>query len=248
MLNDQDWLDIDYRTLFRLRDDTGSAQRRIERENDPDRSPGPRFWLGGCASGNLCGVRADVRDDIAAELARVAASEPPFFDRATPAHLDRYLHLLAPVEHWNVGLVYALPHALRCDAGAGVALIDGDSDAGRQLRESLATHGMPAGLHSMGFRGVDDLWSPWCAAVVGGEVASVAFAARLSDVGAELGVATAPAFRGRGLAAAVTEGWSRLPSLRTRTLFYSTDRDNLASRRVAARLGLALRGTTLRIA
>ena len=42
----KDWLDIDYRTLFRLHPD-----RRIERENGPDCSPGPRYWLGRCADG-----------------------------------------------------------------------------------------------------------------------------------------------------------------------------------------------------
>ncbi|VWC88753.1 GNAT family acetyltransferase [Burkholderia lata] len=237
-----DWLDIDYRTLFRLHPD-----RRIERENDPDCSPGPRFWLGRCADGNLAGVRADVPPPVADELMRLTSSEPPLADRIQPAHLERYLALLAPVPHWNIGLVYPLPHALGFDTDARVALIDGDSDAGRHLLHTLSTRGMPEGLFSMGFRRVTDLWAPWCAAVVDGEVASVAFAARLSDVGAELGLATAPAFRGRGLAAAVTAAWSRLPSLQTRTLFYSTDSDNRASRRVASRLGLTLRGTTLRV-
>ncbi|WP_368042302.1 GNAT family N-acetyltransferase [Burkholderia pyrrocinia] len=178
----------------------------------------------------------------------MAASEPPLAGRMQPAHLERYLSILAPVSHWNLGCVYALPHALEFDTDARIALIDGDSDAGRQLLQSISTHGMPEGLLSMGFRSADDLWAPWCAAVVGGEVVSVAFAARLSDVGAELGLATAPAFRGRGMASAVTAGWSRLPSLRTRTLFYSTDSKNRASRRVASRVGLALRGMTLRIA
>ncbi|HDR9582593.1 TPA: GNAT family N-acetyltransferase [Burkholderia stabilis] len=243
MSDAKDWLDIDYRTLFRLRPD-----RRIERENDPDCSPGPRFWLGGCADGNMSGIRADVHADIAADLARVAGSEPPFAERMLPVHLERYLAMLAPVQHWNTGLVYALPHALRFDTDARVALIDGDSDAGRQLRQSLSANGMPEGLFSMGFRSAAGLWAPRCAAVVDGEVASVAFAARLSEAGAELGLATAPAFRGRGLAAAVTTAWSRLPSLRTRTLFYSTDSNNHASQRVASRLGLALRGRTLRIA
>ncbi|VWC32252.1 GNAT family acetyltransferase [Burkholderia lata] len=164
-----------------------------------------------------------------------------------PAHLERYLALLAPVAHWNIGLVYALPHACGFDTDTRVALINGDSDAGWHLMHALSTHGMPEGLFSMGFRSAADLWAPWCAAVVDGEIASVAFAARLSAVGAELGLATAPAFRGRGLAAAVTAAWSRLPSLQTRTLFYSTDRGNHASQRVASRLGLTLRGTTLRV-
>lgn len=243
MPDTHDWLDIDYRTLFRLHPD-----RRIERENDPDCSPGPRFWLGRSTDGNLAGVRADVPTAVADELARVADNEPLLADRTPPAHLERYLALLAPVSHWNIGFVYALPHALGFDTDARVALIDGDSDAGRHLLHALSTRGMPDGLCSMGFRSVADLWAPWCAAVVDGEVASVAFAARLSDVGAELGLATAPAFRGRGLAAAVTAAWSRLPSLQTRTLFYSTDSDNLASQRVASRLGLTLRGTTLRVA
>ncbi|MBN3800426.1 GNAT family N-acetyltransferase [Burkholderia sp. Ac-20392] len=237
-----DWLDIDYRTLFRLH-----PNRRIEHENDPECSPAPRFWLGRCADGNLAGIRADVPTPIADELARVADSEPPIADRMQPAHLERYLALLAPVPHWNIGLVYPLPHALGFDTDPRVALIDGDSDAGRRLLHALSTHGMPEGLFSMGFRRVADLWAPWCAAVVDGEVASVAFAARLSEVGAELGLATAPAFRGRGLAAAVTTAWSRLPSLQTRTLFYSTGSDNRASQRVASRLGLTLRGTTLRV-
>lgn len=238
-----DWLDIDYRTLFRLHPD-----RRIERENDPECSPAPRFWLGRCADGSLAGVRADVPTPIADELARLADSEPPMADRMQPAHLERYLALLAPVPHWNIGLVYPLPHALRFDTDPRVALIGGDSDAGRHLLHALSTQGMPEGLFSMGFRHVADLWAPWCAAVVDGEVASVAFAARLSEIGAELGLATAPAFRGRGLAAAVTAAWSRLPSLQTRTLFYSADSDNRASQRVASRLGLTLRGTTLRVA
>ncbi|UTV58047.1 GNAT family N-acetyltransferase [Burkholderia arboris] len=242
MTDANDWLDIDYRTLFRLRPD-----RRIERENDPGCSPGPRFWLGRCACGTLAGVRADVSADLADELTRMADSEPPLSDSVQPAHLERYLAQLAPVSHWNIGLVYALPNALEFDTGAHVALVDGNSDAGRQLRQSLSAHGMPDGLRSMGLCSIADLWAPWCAAVVDGEVVSVAFAARLSDTGAELGLATAPAFRGRGLAAAVTAAWSRLPSLRTRTLFYSTDRDNRASQRVASRLGLVLRGTTLRV-
>ncbi|HEM7878049.1 GNAT family N-acetyltransferase [Burkholderia contaminans] len=242
MPDTHDWLDIDYRTLFCLHPD-----RRIERENDPDRSPAPRFWLGRCADGNLAGVRADVPPPVADALARLASSEPPLSGPMHPAHLERYLALLAPVPHWNIGLVYPLPHALDFDIDARVALIDGDSDAGRHLLHALSTRGMPGGLFSMGFRSVADLWAPWCAAVVDEEITSVAFAARLSDVGAELGLATAPAFRGRGLAAAVTAAWTRLPSLRTRTLFYSTDSDNRASQRVASRLGLTLRGTTLRV-
>jgi hypothetical protein len=61
------------------------------------------------------------------------------------------------------------------------------------------SHGMPDGLAELGFRSTSDLWRPWCMARVDGDVASIAFAARISEVGAELGVATVKALRGRGL-------------------------------------------------
>jgi hypothetical protein len=244
MLLGTDWLNIDYRTLFRLR-----ADGRIARENDPDCSPGPRFWLGGCAEGNIFGVRADMPDDVTAELESLAAAEPPFAHPATPRYLERYLAVLArhhPVAHHNLGLIYELPHSLSCMRPAH--LIGSDTDEGRDLMLALSTGGMPESLCELGFRNVADFWPPWCVAIVDGEIASIAFSARLSEVGAELGVATAKALRGRGLAAAATAVWSRLPSLQTHTLFYSTDRGNISSQRVTTRLGLLLRGASLRIA
>lgn len=237
-----DWLNIDYRTLFQLRNDG-----RIERENDPDHSPGPRFWLAGCAEGNIFGVRDDVPDDVYKELESLAASEPAFTHPATPRHLDRYLSMFnsdGPVAY-DFGLIYELPHAL--SYGSDARLIDSDSAEGRDLMLSWAAEGVPNGLFELGFRYVADFWEPWSVATVGGVIASVAFAARLSNVGAELGLVTAKAFRGQGLGAAATAGWSRHPALQSRTLFYSTDRDNISSQHVAARLGLRLRGASLRI-
>ncbi len=77
--------------------------------------------------------------------------------------------------------------------------------------------------------------------------AAVAFAARLGAQGADVGVYTFPAFRGRGLAVAVTTVWSSLPALSDRALFYSTHRTNASSRRVAERLGLRRVGLSLRV-
>jgi GNAT acetyltransferase-like protein len=242
MLQGVHWLGIDYRTLFRLDDDG-----RIERENDPDGSPGPRFWLAGCADGNIFGMRADVPDDLTAALEDLADDEPPFIHPAVPKHLERYLSLFGAdgsAAH-NFGLIYDLPHALSYESKA--RLIGSDSEEGRGLMRSWAADGVPEGLFELGFRKIADFWTPWCAAAIDDEIASIAFAARLSDIGAELGLATAKAYRGRGLGAAATAGWSRLPMLRSRTLFYSTDRDNVSSQRVTARLGLRLRGASLRI-
>jgi RimJ/RimL family protein N-acetyltransferase len=104
---------------------------------------------------------------------------------------------------------------------------------------------VPAGFAEMGFVDVSDFWDPWCVALQDGEVASVAFAARLSETGASLGLATQPEFRGKGYAAAATAGWTRAPALRSRALFYGTDPTNISSRRVAARLGLRFLGASL---
>jgi hypothetical protein len=237
------WLDVHYRTLFCL-----AADGRIERVNDPDRSPGPRFWLGGCAKGNILGVHVDLPDDIAAELENLAAAEPPFILPAAPRYLDGYLAVLAghrPVARHNLSLIYELPHSLPYTGH--VRLIDSDCAEARDLTQCLSIDGMPKGLSELGFCNVSHFWPPWSVAVVDGEIASIAFAARLSDAGAEIGVTTVRSFRGRGFAAAVTAGWSSLPSLRSQTLFYSTDQKNISSQRVAARLGLRLGGSSLQI-
>jgi RimJ/RimL family protein N-acetyltransferase len=235
-------LAIQYRTLF-LVGDTG----RIERENDPDRSPGPRFWLAGCVSGNISGVRSDVADDVAAEIAALVATEPPFADLTSPpTHLDRYIDLLArdaAAPREMRGLIYELPHYLQYESR--VRLIDDESNEGRC--QFFSIHGLPGGLAELGFRSISDLWRPWCVALVNGEVASVAFAARISETGAELGVTTAKAFRGQGYAAAAAAGWASLPTLQSRKLFYSTDQTNVSSQRVIARLGLRFLGASLRL-
>jgi hypothetical protein len=244
MTQDAQWLKIDYRTLFVLTPDG-----RIERENDPDRSPGPRFWLAGCAEGNVFGVRADVPDEIGAEMGALAAREPPFTDPAIPPrYFDRYVALLtrhAPVTRCNFILMYELPHSLRYESDA--RLVGSDSAEGQALARSLSERGMPEGLTRLGFHRVADLWPPWCAAVIDGQIASIAFAARSSAVGAELGVVTVETCRGRGFAAAAAAGWSSLPSLRERTLFYSTDRENTSSQRVARRLGLRRKAASMRM-
>jgi predicted GNAT family acetyltransferase len=111
----------------------------------------------------------------------------------------------------------------------------------------LAEQGMPQSLREAGFVGVGDFWEPWCVAFDGGEIASMAFAARIGVFGAGIGVYTFPGFRGRGLGASVTASWSSLPSLRGRDLFYSALTTNTSSRRVTDRLGLARIGASVRI-
>lgn len=221
---------------------------RIEREADPDGSPGPLMYLAGHERGVLVQFGHELRDDLVAALTALAATEPPFSTPVgAPAHLERYLDLLGsegPVEA-HPGLSFHLPHQTPSPVTA--PLVASGTVEGARLEEALIRDGMPPDLVEMGFREVSDLWAPWCLALQDGQIASLAFAARLGPDGAELGLATLPAFRGQGLAAAATAGWSALPALADRTLFYSTATSNLASQRVVAKLGLKFIGPTLDI-
>ena len=235
-------LKVDIDTMFVM-----SASGRIERENDPDRSSGPRVFFVGCPFGNLIRVRYNL-DDVGMRILEVAAEEPPWRDPdAMPACAEKIVELLSDGQAAAVStaLVYQLPNHLRYEHPAEI--VRGDSDEGCQMLARLAERGMPDYMQAAGFKGAGDFWEPWCVAMDNGEIASMAFAARLGVSGAELGVYTFPKYRSRGLAAAVTAAWSSMRSLNQRALFYSTSKSNRSSQRVTARLGLRLIGTSVRI-
>jgi GNAT superfamily N-acetyltransferase len=223
---------------------------RILHDNAPDRSPGPRLYLAGCQSGNLLRLRHDVSHDTARAIEVLAADEPPLCDPgSTPTHLDAYLDLLAleaPVQHCSPDLEWYFPPRLAYRSD--VDLVTSGTLQGDQLLRHLSQDGMPQPLLDLGFVDVGHFWAPWCVALHEGEIASIAFAARLGPNGAATGVVTLPEFRGRGFATAATAGWASLPALHGRTLFYGTHRSNVSSQRVAQRLGLLFLGASLTIA
>ena len=222
-----------------------SLPGRFRRENTHDPSVSPRMIVMGGAAGNLAVVRDDIDDAIAERVLALIAGAPPWttHDRL-PDCLPAIVGLLSP-ENIGPGLIYSLPNGVEYDHTA--TIVRGDSAEGEDMLADMAAHGMPPSLMQAGFVDVSHFWPPWCAAMVGEEIAAMAFAARLSDQAAEIGVYTFAGFRGRGLAAAVTADWSALPSLKDHTLFYSTQTTNLSSQRVTARLGLRLIGVSLRL-
>ncbi len=243
-MDDLRLLHLDIETSFVI-----SGSERIERENDPDCSSGPRLIIAGCPQGNLVRVHRDLENESALRLLAIAAEEPPWRDPdVLPRCLGKITDLLSrsqPAVTIAPGVIYHLPSATAYEHPAPI--VRGDSPAAGQMLARLAEHGLPQWMLDAGFKGVSDFWEPWCVALAGNEIASIAFAARLSPAGAEIGVNTGPNSRGQGFAAAVTANWSSLPSLKGRTLFYSTRRANRSSQGVAARLGLRLIGTTLRV-
>lgn len=225
-----------------------SRSDRILHQNDPDNSPGPRLFFAGCTGGNLVRVRHDVDDAAAANLLVLAGKERAWTDQhALPSFLDSAVARLsaeAPARADGAALCHRLPNGL--SFGAGATIVSFGTAAGDALISRLA-EGMPPHLVEAGFRAPRDLWDPWCAAIEGGEIAALAFAARTGAEALEVGVYTFPGFRGRGLAAAVTAAWSRLPQLSGKTLFYSCLAANRSSRRVVERLGLRRFGLSIRV-
>ena len=207
------------------------------------------MWLAGSAAGNVVRVGVDVAEETARAIEALAVREPPMVDAdAVPVHLDEYSALLeaeAPVYEIERDVTYTMPRSLR--HGGDLRVISSDTEEGVELLARLDVRGLPDDLVEMGFEDASHLWAPWTLAVVDGTIVSVAFTARLSSAGAEVGVATPTRFRGRGFAAAVTAEWTSVPSLADRALFYSTRLSNVSSLRVVERLRLPLLGPSVSI-
>ena len=242
--DDRALLGLEVEALFVLAD-SGRPVRR----STPDRAAAARPRLAGCRSSNDVRIRYDVGEATAHAIERLAANEPPLYvPDSRPIHLDDYLELLAaeaPVGQWDPGLIWVFPDHLEYPHPA--RLVASDTREGDRLLARLCERGMPAALVDAGFADVGSLWAPWCVALDGGEIASLAFTVGLSPASAEVGVHTAERYRGRGLAAAVTAGWAALPALGGRVRFYSTTVANRSSQQVTRRLGLRYVGAELTI-
>jgi hypothetical protein len=165
---DGDLLAVQTATLFVLTD-----SGRILHENAPDRSPAPRLYLAGCASGNVVRIRYNVAVHTALAIERLAADEPPLVDPSiAPVHLDDYVRLLAseaPVQRATPGLIWHFPDDFQY--GHEVTLVSSDTGDGDRLLARLADQGMSPPLAALGFASVSDFWPPWCAALHQGEIA-----------------------------------------------------------------------------
>ncbi len=234
-------LELHRQTAFTF-DDRG----RMIHESAPDRSRGKRFSFTGCWEGNLGVIRDDVPDSVALELDRLLHAEPPLcWPDAMPVHLADYLGVLSvPIADPGPGLLWVIPAPLHYDHDVHLVW-SGTTDGDRLLAQfSEAVRGS---LVEAGLREAGDLWAPWCVALIDGQVVSVAQTVRTGPRGAEVGVDTAIGFRGLGLGAAATAGWSAHRDLEQRMLFYGTGRSNLSSQRVADRLGLSFIGSTFAV-
>jgi GNAT superfamily N-acetyltransferase len=187
--------------------------------------------------GQALWIGADVPDPLARELtAAFDRSSPASMPSAPPPALERCAQLLASAEaavHPRAGPSYRIPAGIQfaCDAPI---VCSAAADAER-LRGANPGNWLPVEWDEL----LDGRLGPWAIVVHEGQAVSICHTPRpMTERAAECGVWTAPTFRGRGYAAATAAAWAPLVRSDARYLFYSTDSDNRASQRVAARLGL----------
>jgi hypothetical protein len=229
-------------TLFEI-----SPRARIVRSRDPGGSAAPRLYMAGGADGWVSYLRDDVEDARARDIADLVRQEPTLSaPGATPRFAERYREVLEgePLTAHNFGPVHRLPRGVPFDGDA--TIVREGSPEGEALVERLWHEGMPDAMVDAGFTDLSHFWPPWCVAMVNGEIAAIAFCVRDGLMAREIGVYTLEAFRGRGLAPAVTAAWSTMHP-RHPVLFYSTHRDNRSSLRVIERLKLPWLGESFRL-
>lgn len=213
-------------TLYET-DDSG----RLTTTREPAKQPAPKFVLVRSVTTSVWGIRADIPDALAEELAALARTEPPLADpHAMPMHVERYRAL--GTTEW-FGPAFEFPELVT--SSDEIVLLEDERALNVNFR------GWVPGEIAAGC-------GPVMGIVVDGHPVSICFCARRSDVAAEAGVDTAPAYRGREYAGRVTSAWAFAMRASGRIPLYSTSWTNTTSLAVARKLGLVAYANTWSIA
>ena len=205
---------------------------RLVCTNEWDQKPPPRFHLMRTAAGPIFRCQANLPDHIVSGLEELCRRETP--DRAferLPSQCDRYLALLS--EHAPVEKVWSGPAYLsaRDVASNRTPTIIDDENA------DLLRNRFEDWLSDVPHR------QPFIALIEDGAAVSICASVRISKAVHCAGVETHPDYRQRGYASDAVAGWARAVRLLGATPFYSTSWNNVASQRVAQRLGFFMAGT-----
>ena len=249
MAEDVDLLDLHIAVLF-TQDEHGSLVATNDPE--PDQVIAPRLYLGRSDSGGVLRFRRGMSESTCAALRDLAAPDLISNDcNREPVNRAAMLELLAaeqPIENVYFGPAFRVPDSetvaqpLRHSGGNR----NPDPSPPEVVEISPSnTHLLSSEIAWL----ADELTvrAPVMAMVVDGASASVCFSARSSRDASEAGVETLPEHRGRRYAGAVTAAWAAQVRHQGRIPLYSTSWPNVASRRVAARLGLIQYATDFHI-
>lgn len=210
--------------------------KRLLFVNEPDKPEAPRFFLGRTKQGNICRFRHDLPQSLIKHLEALVISEPvPQSLHEEPVQIRAFedaLREYGAIRQIWMGPAYSFVREVQRPSGV-VRITDTNADL---FGEGFAD--WKAGLMTR---------QPCVAVIRENRVVSLCCSARTSPVAAEAGLETLEAFRGRGYAAAVVEGWAAAVRQDGRTPLYSTSWDNLASQGVANKLGLTMYGADFHI-
>lgn len=204
---------------------------RITGSNEPIPMTAPRLYVGRSPEGNVWRFGTSVPADLAARLDDVLRHELPTTNLEDPPkclqQLTDLLGTQASVTEVSSGPAWLVPSATAIPDSV-VVTSSLNADQIEEADQLFASDLAPS--------------LPYAAVVVDGKVASLCSCSRITPEVAEAGLVTVPEYRGHGYAVAVTAAWAAAVRATGRLPLYSTDWDNLASRRVAAKLNLKLYG------
>jgi GNAT superfamily N-acetyltransferase len=219
-------------TLYR-----SDARGRIVCSNEWDTRPAPRFHVVLTAFGPIARFRGDIPDALAHRLESICRREPPRKPGpGLPSHRGDLIEALeahASVEQVWCGPAYRMPE----DTGLEVASTVPVNQDNAQLLE----HGFAGWLADVSHR------QPFMAVVEDGRAAAVCASVRISPAVHCAGVETHADYRRRGYALRAVAGWARAVRALGATPFYSTAWGNIASQRVASRLGFEMVGVDFHV-
>jgi hypothetical protein len=205
------------------------SRGRIVEVNQWDGGTPARFTLMRTADDVICRFRADVPDSLARMLEELCSQEPRGRElEKLPVHHHRYRTLLsshAPVEAVSAGPAYIFTQDVEGSA-APIAMGEGNA--------YLLRGGLEEWIPDVPHR------KPFMAMVEDGHAVAVCASVRISVAVHCAGVETRPEYRLRGHAVNAAAGWGRAVRALGATPFYSTSWENIASQRVAQRLGLTM--------
>ena len=228
MWSNMELMEIQVEVLF-TQDENGCLQ--YINEPTDDRKIAPRFFFGYTNEGSICRFRHDLPDNIVTQLREIAAAEPmPINSQKISSVHRQFKEILqshAPIERVWVGPAYRFPEHIAPPTNV--------------VRLSRANAGLLKGDFAEIMSELNSS-QPYLAVIEDSQAVSICRSVRSSPRAHEAGVDTLVGYRRRGYATSVVAAWALAVRVLNRTPLYSTSWDNVASQRVARRLGLVQYG------
>lgn len=207
---------------------------RLISVNQWDGGLAPQFFMMRTPGNVVCRFRADLPDDLVDYLQQLGAQERPP-PGMLPALYSQYLDALAA--YARVDRVWAGPVYMCSQGLAPRGSIVPISEDNAELLLSGFEHWLADIPHRQ----------PFMALVENHRAVSICASVRISPAIHCAGVETQVSYRQKGYAVSAVAAWATAVRAQGAIPFYSTSWENLASQRVAARLGLSLVGVDFHV-